>query len=73
MVDQLLNAGADLVGKTLTDGNSSTHLRKLESSQYVAIDKRFEGRKPVTEVSLTEQGRAAFCLAKKVAQGLGPG
>lgn len=43
-----------------TDGNLSTHLRKLETNQYVAIEKRFEGRKPVTEVSLTEQGRAAF-------------
>lgn len=43
-----------------TDGNLSTHLRKLEAKQYVAIEKRFEGRKPVTEVSLTSEGRAAF-------------
>lgn len=43
-----------------TDGNLSTHLRKLENKQYVAINKRFEGRKPVTEVSLTQQGRTAF-------------
>lgn len=43
-----------------TDGNLSTHLRKLENNQYVAIEKRFEGRKPVTEVSLTDRGRTAF-------------
>lgn len=43
-----------------TDGNLSTHLRKLEDRQYVAIEKRFDGRKPVTEVSLTESGRQAF-------------
>lgn len=43
-----------------TDGNLSTHLRKLEDSGYVAISKRFAGRKPVTDVSLTDKGREAF-------------
>lgn len=43
-----------------TDGNLSTHLRKLEDSGYVAITKRFAGRKPVTDVALTAKGRAAF-------------
>jgi len=43
-----------------TDGNLSVHLRKLEEAGYVAIDKSFSGRKPLTQVSLTEAGRAAF-------------
>ena len=32
----------------LTDGNLSVHLRKLEGAGYVAIDKRFVGRRPQT-------------------------
>jgi DNA-binding MarR family transcriptional regulator len=43
-----------------TDGNLSVHLRKLEDAGYVAIDKQFVGRKPLTTVTLTEAGRAAF-------------
>lgn len=43
-----------------TDGNLSVHLRKLEEAGYVAIDKSFMGRKPLTRVSLTDAGRAAF-------------
>ncbi|HYE45042.1 MAG TPA: transcriptional regulator [Caulobacter sp.] len=43
-----------------TDGNLSAHLRKLEDAGYVAIDKSFVDRKPLTRVSLTEAGRKAF-------------
>ena len=43
-----------------SDGNLSVHLRKLEDAGYVAIDKSFAGRKPLTRVKLTEPGRAAF-------------
>ncbi len=43
-----------------TDGNLSTHLRKLEEAGYVRIDKSFAGRRPLTRVSLTDAGRAAF-------------
>jgi DNA-binding MarR family transcriptional regulator len=43
-----------------TDGNLSVHLRKLEDAGYVAIEKQFVGRKPLTTVSLTEPGRTAF-------------
>lgn len=48
-----------------TDGNLSTHLRKLEDSGYVAINKRFEGRKPVTDVEMTSRGRDAFAAYVK--------
>ena len=43
-----------------TDGNLSTHLRKLEEAGYVEIEKRFEGRRPQTRVHLTESGRTAW-------------
>lgn len=43
-----------------TDGNLSVHLRKLEEAGFVQVDKRFEGRKPLTEARMTEVGRAAF-------------
>lgn len=44
----------------MTAGNLSTHLRKLEDAGYVAVEKAFERRTPVTSVSLTTTGRAAF-------------
>jgi DNA-binding MarR family transcriptional regulator len=43
-----------------TDGNLSTHLRKLEDAGYVAVKKSFVDRKPLTEVRITDAGRAAF-------------
>ena len=43
-----------------TDGNLSVHLRKLEEAGYVAIEKTYAGRKPLTRVRMTERGREAF-------------
>ena len=43
-----------------TDGTLSVHLRKLEEVGYVAIEKSFRGRKPLTQARLTEAGRTAF-------------
>lgn len=43
-----------------TDGNLSTHLRKLENAEYIGVEKKFVGRKPVTTYWLTEMGREAF-------------
>lgn len=43
-----------------TDGNLSAHLRKLETAGYVAIDKSFLDRKPLTRARLTGPGRDAF-------------
>lgn len=51
----------ELKGKLqTTDGNLSVHLRKLEEAQYIAIEKSFVNRKPLTRVSLTPTGRKAF-------------
>ena len=44
----------------VSDGNLSTHLKKLEEAKYIKIQKRFENRKPKTTISLTEKGRNAL-------------
>jgi DNA-binding MarR family transcriptional regulator len=43
-----------------TDGNLSVHARRLEDANYIAVSKRFEGRRPRTEYSLTPLGRKAL-------------
>ena len=50
----------DKVGTT--DGNLSTHLKKLEEAGYVTQEKRFVGKKPQTRVFLTDKGRKAWIL-----------
>lgn len=44
----------------VSDGNLSTHLRKLEGVSYVQIEKSFKDRKPLTTITITDTGRAAF-------------
>ena len=41
-----------------TDGSLGTHLRKLEDAGYLAIEKSYRGRRPVTWYELTAAGRA---------------
>lgn len=53
-----------------TDGNLSVHLRKLEDAGFVAIDKSFQGRKPLTRARMTEAGRTAFIAYLDAMQGL---
>lgn len=43
-----------------TDGNISVHARKLEDAGYVTCEKSFKGRVPVTEYSITKDGRKAL-------------
>lgn len=43
-----------------TQGNLSIQLRKLEEAGYIAIEKSFLGRKPLTRARITSQGRKAF-------------
>jgi DNA-binding MarR family transcriptional regulator len=50
---------------SVTDGNLSTHLSKLEKEAYVRIEKTFEGKRPKTVVHITKVGRKAFeCYIK---------
>lgn len=53
-----------------TQGNLSVHLKKLEEAGYVAIDKSFRDNKPLTRVSITPQGRAAFAAYLEALGGL---
>ncbi|MBI9108123.1 MAG: transcriptional regulator [Spirochaetales bacterium] len=43
-----------------TDGNLTTHLRRMEESGYTEVEKKFSGRKPVSIYRLTAVGRKAF-------------
>lgn len=44
----------------LTDGNLATHLRALEETNYILVQKEFIGRKPNTTYSVTTTGKKAF-------------
>ncbi len=58
-----------LLGRTgLTWGNLSTHISKLEEAGYVAVEKRFEGKKPRT---VTAHRPGANCLPELPIQNAG--
>lgn len=44
----------------LSWGNLSTHMSKLEEAGYIEVEKSFKGRRPNTNLRLTETGRSAF-------------
>lgn len=44
----------------LTKGNLSSHLAKLEEAGYVAIQKGYRGKVPLTTLALTDAGRKAL-------------
>ena len=60
MVNESLdfNALKELLG--VTDGNLASHLKALEKVDYIAVEKRFVGRKPNTQYSTTTSGEKAF-------------
>jgi DNA-binding transcriptional ArsR family regulator len=43
-----------------TDGNVSVHARKLEDAGYLKCEKSFKGRVPLTEYTITAEGRQAL-------------
>jgi DNA-binding MarR family transcriptional regulator len=43
-----------------SDGNLSTHARKLEDAGYIACKKKFAARVPKTEYTLTAKGKRIF-------------
>lgn len=45
---------------SLSKGNLSAHLSKLEQAGYIVIEKSYRGKIPLTLCSLTVEGRAAF-------------
>ena len=44
----------------LSWGNLSAHLSKLEEAGYLSVEKSFKGKRPNTNLKLTEQGREAL-------------
>ncbi len=44
----------------LTDGNLSTHAKRLHTAGFIAIDKAIRDGKPVTSMQLTFAGREAL-------------
>jgi DNA-binding transcriptional ArsR family regulator len=45
---------------SVTDGNLSVHASILEKNELIAVVKDFEGKKPRTTFSITEEGRTQF-------------
>lgn len=43
-----------------SDGNLSTHLRKLENAKYISLKKSFVERKPITIYWLSDKGKKAY-------------
>lgn len=43
-----------------TQGNLSSHLRKLENSGYVEIEKTFKGKRPLTLIQISKTGKENF-------------
>lgn len=44
----------------VTDGNLASHLTALEKNKFIAIRKKFIGKRPNTSYSVTPEGRKAF-------------
>jgi DNA-binding transcriptional ArsR family regulator len=44
----------------LTKGNLSSHLSKLQQARLVEIEKKFEGKQPITYIMLTTEGKEAL-------------
>lgn len=44
----------------VSDGNLSSHARKLEDAGYIACRKQFDRRKPLTTYRLTPEGKQAL-------------
>jgi len=53
-----------------TDGNLGAQLRKLEDSDYVSVEKTFQGRRPISWYQLTPLGRKALKAHLKALQNL---
>ena len=43
-----------------TDGNIASHIKALETADYISVEKSFIGRKPNTKYSATKLGKSEF-------------
>jgi DNA-binding HxlR family transcriptional regulator len=53
-----------------SDGNLSVSLSKLEEAGYVTIKKSYAGKKPLTTISVSKKGKAAFSRYVKALESL---
>ncbi|MES2798679.1 MAG: transcriptional regulator [Bacteroidota bacterium] len=44
----------------ITDGNLASHIKALETEEYIVISKQFIGKRPNTTYTASEVGRLAF-------------
>ncbi|MEQ9187133.1 MAG: transcriptional regulator [Cryomorphaceae bacterium] len=44
----------------VTDGNLASHISALEKKGFLAVRKRFLGKKPNTSFSITKEGKSSF-------------
>ncbi len=44
----------------VTDGNLASHIKALETENYIIIEKQFIGKKPNTSYRATIEGKKAF-------------
>ena len=57
----------------VSDGNLSTHLKKLEDKGYVVVSKQFVDNKPQTTIKVSDEGDKAFkSYVEGLATMLGP-
>jgi DNA-binding MarR family transcriptional regulator len=54
----------------LSWGNLSSHMSKLETVGYIAVEKDFVDRRPRTMLRLTDTGRAAFRQYRQTMKGV---
>ncbi len=52
----------------LTQGNLSSHIKKLENAGYITVKKEFTGKRPHTILALTNSGRTEFLGYQKQIQ-----
>ena len=55
-----------LTATSLSKGNLSVHLSKLEEAGYIEIEKTFRGKYPLTICRLSERGRGVLGEYKRI-------
>ena len=62
MLEEKLDFNSLKEALEITDGNLASHLKNLEKSGYIEVNKEFVGRKPRTTYQATVTGKQAFEL-----------
>lgn len=60
MVNEYLDFNSLKELLNLTDGNLASHIKSLESEDYIIIEKSFIGKKTNTTYKVSQKGKIAF-------------